>query len=300
MKTVFLSLVLLLLPATARAVYVDCGAGWQWLPMGGSNVFREQGDQVLSAGCFWQSPLHPQQRRWLPALPDVFYEQGLPTTLSRSEGYLRYRQAVLRLPVYRLQQAVIGVRAEYRYLQQSLQLDKTISMEGRQLTAGQIVVADSERRQIAAELDLRSLNTPFTSLWLGYREHFAPLLVSINGEDELARAKLASWLLTVERSVSGRGLQPVGHLLIGQGQALNDGTTPALNHAGGNNDFIQLELHAGLYWRYPAGRYLHYFVSAGATFSRLQFNGSHDGDTVRAENISQLEYGLRSGLSWRF
>ncbi|MDK2779546.1 MAG: hypothetical protein KYX62_18025 [Pseudomonadota bacterium] len=300
MKIVFLSLVLLLLPATARAVYIDCGGGWQWLPMNAGNAFREQGDQALTATCFWQSPLHPQQRRWLPALPDVFYEQGLPTTLSRSEGYLRYRKGSLRLPVYRLQQAVLGLRAEYRYLQQSLQLDKAISMADSPLTAGQTVVADSERRQIAAELDLRALNTPFTSVWLGYREQFAPLLVSIHGEDELARAKLTSWLLGVERSVSGRGLQPVGHLLIGQGQALNDGTTPALNRAGGNNDFIQLELHAGLYWRYPAGRYLHYFVSAGATFSRLQFNGSHDGDTVRADSSSQLEYGLRSGLSWRF
>lgn len=283
-----------------HATTLECGPGWQWLSFAGIDELQQNGDQVITAGCRWQSSLYPSRRHWLPALPDARYVRGLPTRVSDSRGYIRYHAWQLQLPLYRMQQVVLSAYAASDYRQQRQQLTDDLLWRSSTLPTGQTLIMDSQRRELGITLDMRALEAPLTAIWLRYREQRTPLSLTREQQDVLTRAELQSWRLGIERDTQGNGLQPVGHLAIGQGQALDDDSTAVLAQAGNNNDFIVIDMALGLQWYHRAGQHLQYYLAARAELEYLQFPDAGRTDSVDMHSISSLDYGVRGGLSWRF
>ncbi len=312
-------LLLFFIPLLSHAGNLSCDGSLRWLSLSGVDALRDSGDQTPAFGCGWQSRITPQKRRLLPALPSFYYRRALPTDMSRSEGFIRYEFWQVSLPLLRISDMYLSFDASSDYRQQMHTLDSALQWQNTSLSSGTELLVDSREHNYRLTLDLQSSETPVSYLWLNYRRQQQPLSVSrktaINQStanptetDLLIEAEITSKALGIAFAPSGYGIRPNISLLLGQGEAREDGqggdiadaVAGELKDSSDQLSFLLLETQTGLRGRYRLGQHLILQASGGINWRYFLYPDEDSEKTIRKASYSAVDYSISSGLSWRF
>ena len=298
-------MIILLLPASLWAnSYVNCGAGLRqqgWLQSG---WLEDDGDRFSFIECgLITAP--PEQQGWLLTLPDIRWQQGLATGLSRSRGALEAQDIQLYWPMLRHQEVLLGVVAGSVHARQLHRTSQPLRLTGNipYLAAGQDILLRQEAYFAGLAIDTRFSDTVITRTSLSYHYRRHPLLVknqdeplSVNDTDLLSIARTGLWELRTEREALRFGWQWHWSLALLYGK-VGDLQQQRLRELQ-ETRFTGLQLHAGLLWRERLSRNLHAVVnlSGGGEFWYMPEDNSNN---PALESPRRTDYQISAGLNWR-
>lgn len=288
----------LLYTAAAAGGTVDCVSGWQWLSFAGIPELSNNGDQAIIAGCEWRAPLPPGRRNWPPGLPSLSYTRALPTTVSDSEGFIRYEHWQADIPLLRAGSLVFGLAASGDYRQQLHSLQRTVSYQGTTLSSTQQLLLDRRQTQYSGWIDVRELDSPFSAVRLTYSTERRPLSVTNGTAQQLEQTDFKGWRIALERDILPEGFSSTGHLALGEGNLQGAERSAAVNSLA-DDQFLLLNLQLGVQWVYRTGPLL-LLTRAGAGVTHYQLTASSPDDVVKSDSFTDLDYQLSAGLGLRF
>jgi len=295
---------LFLLPAAATAGaghYAGCAAGVLHIPFATAPL-KEEGDQYTAVECHLQPQPVLNRQRWLPALPQLEWTQGLRTELSRSKGYAEFSDWRIGLPLYRISHMMIAVTTRRQQLQQLHSLREPATISGQTYQPNQALLLSARTAQWGIELDTRQSGSPLSSVELAHIQHWQPLSIRVlnDNQDTLTPAQFDYWQLSIKRQPLLPGWQVSWVFSLGHGQVYDDGNAGLLDNAALANDFINLGLMLGTTWRWRITPHLHWYNHLQGESQNVLFVSRRDDDNLRVENINRFSYRFLSGIDWRF
>lgn len=302
MKT--LLLLIALLPATSWAgSFLNCGGGLRqqgWLQ---SDWLQDDGDHFGFVECSVVTA-PPEQQGWFLTLPDIRWQQGLATDVSRSRGALEAQDTYLYWPMLRQQEVLFGLVAGSNNARQLHTTAQPLRLSGSIpfLAAGQEILLRQEEYFAGLAIDTRFSNTVITrtSLTYHYRRH--PLLVQTPAEvvpasaDLLSTARTGIWALRTEHEALRYGWQWHWSLALLYGE-IGDLEQQPLRELQ-ENRFTGLQLQLGILWRKRLNQNLSTVVnlSGGGEFWYLPDDNSN---SPALESPQRTDYQISAGLNWR-
>lgn len=303
MKILFF--IIMLLPASAWAgSHLNCGGGLRqqgWLQSG---WLEDKGDRFGFVGCDLITAPPPQQG-WFLTLPDIHWQQGLATNVSRSRGALEAQDIQLYWPVLRQQEVLFGLIAGSSNAQQLHTTAQPLRLSGNvpYLAAGQDILLRQEEYFTGLAIDTRFSNSVITrtSLTYHYRRH--PLLVndaagaaSATTTDFLSTARTGLWILRTEREALRYGWQWHWSLALLYGE-VGDLQQQPLGDLQGNR-FTGVQVQLGVLWRQRLTQNLN--VVAGLSGGgELWYLPDDNSDRPALESPRRTDYQIQAGLNWR-
>lgn len=297
------SLSLLSAAATAGSGhYAGCAGGVVKAPFAAVPPLKNNGDQHAAVHCHWLPHPAISHQRWLPALPQLEWTQGLRTGLSRSKGYAEFSDWRISLPVYRLSNMRLAVTGRQQRLQQLHSLQQPVGISGQTYQKDQALLLNANTIQWGVELDTRQSGSPLSSVELEHIQHWQPLSIRLlnDSRDTLTPAQFDYWQLSIKRQPLLPGWQLSWAFNMGHGQVYDDGHTAVLENSALANDFINAGLMLGTTWRWRMTPHLHWYNHLQGESQNVLFTSRRDDDTLRIENIHRISYRFLSGIEWRF
>ncbi len=299
MKQLVMMMALLLSQAAVSSVYISCGAGVRQQGWTDAGWLNDDGDVFSYTECrFQQDP--PAGQGWLKALPDIRWQQGLSTGLSRSRGYLQSQQSEIFWPVLRQQELLLGLTAGHDTAQQQHRINTLLQTgpSGTLLNRGRRVVLEQQEYYAGISLDTRLSDTPITRTSLLYRYRQHPVQV-LRDEDTalLSRATIGIWELQLEREALRMGWQWHGSVALFQGQ-IGDLQYQPLNTLN-TRSYAGIKAHIGLHWRYRLHRNLYPWLNLSSA-AEYWYAGERGTATAALNSFTLFSHQISTGITLRF
>lgn len=299
MKLLFiLPVILLILSATATSqTYIGCGGGLRQQGWHDHDWLKQTGDQFSFIECQLQAN-PPANQGWLWAFPELRWQQGLPTGVSRSRGYLQSQQIQTYWPLLRQQELVMGVLAGWQHARQQHTLTESMNSgdAATLLNPGQSILLNQQEYYAGISLDTRFSATPITRTSLIYRYRLQPM--QIQGDAAvpwLSRTATGIGELRIEREALRFGWQWHGSLALFQGDVdtLNGQRPDDLS----SNSYVGFKAHIGLLWRYRLHPQMYPYLNL-STSTEYWYAGN--GPDVRLNSFSVADRLISTGITLRF
>lgn len=297
----YLLLFLTLLTVNSQAAdYLSCGAGLRQHSWPQSGWLQDRGDAYSFTRCQFQPAPAIRKAGWFLSWPELLVQQGLPTGLSRSRGYLQASEWQLGWSVFRYQDLLAGISAGQQRTRQLHRLDQDVlrDQDNTLLSNGQSLLLSQDNEYVGLYLDSRYSNTPITRTSLTYHQRQQPLILRHPiSTDRLSEAGLSFWKLSIER-------QPLhyGHLWHWSLTLLQGSIDDLSQTAASALDSQQISgagAHLGYLWRYRLTPTLHPYLDSRISAEYWYINSPAQ-PALHAESLLLLDYEISAGLSWRF
>lgn len=294
-----LLIVLLCLSPPASAGTLSCFAGGQTISFAGIDALDKPGDQAVISGCEWLAPLPRQRTAWPPGLPSLSFTRSLATDWSDSKGFLRYWQWQLDAPLLRLGDIVASASVEASYRRQLHTLDQSVRWNDTTIDSSQALLIDREIASAGLLLDLRNLDSTFSSIWVRRHSDRRPLIFDVNETERLDDVILSGWEVGIRRQQRQPGISLNGQLTLGGGTISDNGFSPEVDDAGEDAKFLraELELMAQGLIRY---RQTFLALEAGLKSEHIHIPTASSDSAVSFSNITDTDYILRLRAGARF